>query len=162
MAQRPKATFRRRANPADPAFEIAGSPFYWLARTTARYELSMDSVLKRIGMDVPRWRVLMLLEEHSPASVSALAEHAIARLSTMTKLVLRMKGEGYVETRVSERDGRVTEVLLTQKGHDALDHVRIYAGRIFEQAFRDVDDGRIDDLNRLMQDILRNLDNRPD
>ena len=153
---------RRRANPDDPEFEIASSPFYWLARTTSRYELSMDAVLKRIGMDVPRWRVLMLLEEHSPASVSALADHAIARLSTMTKLVLRMKSEGYVETRVSEKDGRVTEVLLTQKGHDALDQVRVYAGRIFEQAFRDIDDEQIQGLNALMQHILRNLENRPD
>jgi hypothetical protein len=65
----------RRADPVDPDFKIASSPFYWLARVDGRYTLAMDAVLKRIGMDVPRWRILMLLTEHSPASVSELSEH---------------------------------------------------------------------------------------
>ena len=161
MANRPTQPSRQTANPTDPKFEIANSPFYWLARTTGRYVLTMDAVLKRIGMDVPRWRVLMLLTEHSPASVSELAEHSIIRLSTMTKIVLRMKADGYVETRVSEADGRVTEVLLTPHGLKAVEQVRAQAGRIFEQAFHDIDDSKMRTLNDTLKHVFSNLENRP-
>jgi DNA-binding MarR family transcriptional regulator len=161
MASRQTQPYHKKANPTDPTFEIASSPFYWLARTTGRYVLAMDAVLKRIGMDVPRWRVLMLLTEQSPASVSVLAEHAIIRLSTMTKIVLRMKADGYVETRVSEADGRVTEVLLTPHGLKAVEQVRAQAGRIFEQAFHDIDDTEMQALNETLKHIFDNLENRP-
>src|SRR3979411_316839 len=133
----------RRANPVDPQFQIAGSPFYWLARVDGRYALRMKAVLKRIGMVAPRWRVLMLLAEHSPASVSKLAEHAIIRMSTMTKIVHRMKAEGYVDTRVSATDGRVTEVLLMPKGRQAVKTVRARAGRIFQPAFHNSSDSQL-------------------
>jgi DNA-binding MarR family transcriptional regulator len=103
----------------------------------------------------------MLLTEHSPASVSELAEHAIIRLSTMTKIVLRMKADGYVETRVSEADGRVTEVLLTPHGLKAVEQVRAQAGRIFEQAFHDIDDSEMRALNETLRHIFGNLENRP-
>lgn len=158
MAERPKEFDRRRANPTDPAFEIAASPFYWLARTTGRYVLRMDVVLKRIGMDVPRWRVLMLLTQQSPSSVSELAEHAVIRLSTMTKIVLRMKVEGFVETRVSEYDGRVTEVLLTAEGSAKVEQIRTQAGRIYEQAFRDIGDVEMHKFNQTLMHIFTNLD----
>ena len=149
----------RRANPVDPQFEIAGSPFYWLARVDGRYALRMDAVLKPIGMDVPRWRVLMLLTEHSPASVSELAEHAIIRMSTMTKIVHRMKAEGYVDTRASAIDGRVTEVLLMPKGRQSVKQVRAQAGRIFQQAFYNLSDSQLSGLNDVLQQIFQNLEN---
>jgi DNA-binding MarR family transcriptional regulator len=161
MAEIRKTSHWRKANPVDPAFKIVNSPFYWLARVDGRYALSMDAVLKKVGMDVPRWRVLMLLTEHSPASVSELAEHAIIRLSTMTKIILRMKAEDYVETRPSVADGRVTEVLLTEKGRQAVEQVRTQAGRIFQQAFHDLDDPMIKTLNEVLQHIFHNLENTP-
>ena len=161
MTHSRKTAHWRKANPADPAFKIANSPFYWLARVHGRYALSMDAVLKRIGMDVPRWRILMLLTEHSPASISELAEHAIIRLSTMTKIVLRMRAEDYVETRPSTADGRVTEVLLTPKGRKAVEQVRAQAGRIFQQAFHDLDDRQIKGLNDVLQRLFHNLENTP-
>ena len=161
MADSRRTAHWRKANPADPAFTIASSPFYWLARVHGRYALGMDAVLKRIGMDVPRWRVLMLLAEQSPASVSELAEHAIIRLSTMTKIVLRMKAEDYVDTRASAVDGRVTEVLLTPKGRKAVDQVRAQAGRIFQQAFQGMDGDQVQSLNDVLQRLFHNLENTP-
>jgi MarR family transcriptional regulator, organic hydroperoxide resistance regulator len=159
MAAGRRTALRRKGNPVDPDFEIAGSPFYWLARVAGRYTLRMDAVLKPIGMDVPRWRVLMLLTEHSPASVSELAEHAIIRMSTMTKIVHRMKVDGYVDTRVSQTDGRVTEVLLLPKGRQSVKQVRAQAGRIFQQAFYDLSDSQLVGLNDVLRQIFHNLEN---
>jgi len=159
MTEGRKTAQWRRADPVDPDFKIASSPFYWLARVDGRYTLAMDAVLKRIGMDVPRWRILMLLTEHSPASVSDLSEHAVIRLSTMTKIILRMKTEGYVDSRPSAADGRVTEVLLMPKGQQTVKLVRAQAGRIFQQAFRDLSASQLAALNEVLQKIFHNLDN---
>jgi len=101
----------------------------------------------------------MLLTEHSPASVSELAEHAIIRMSTMTKIVHRMKAEGYIDTRASATDGRVTEVLLMPKGRQSVKQVRAQAGRIFQQAFYNLSDSQLTGLNDVLQQIFQNLEN---
>jgi DNA-binding MarR family transcriptional regulator len=159
MAARTKKD-RRRGNPVDPGFKIDDSPFYWLARVSGRYTLKMDVVLKRIGMDVPRWRILMLLSEHDASSVSELSEHAVIRLSTMTKIINRMKAAGYVDTKTSATDGRVTKVLLLGKGRLAVKQVRAQAGLIFEQAFRDLPDLQLEKLNDVLRKIFQNLENQ--
>jgi len=101
----------------------------------------------------------MLLTEHSPASVSELAEHAIIRMSTMTKIVHRMKADGYVDTRVSATDGRVTEVLLLPKGRQSVKQVRAQAGRVFQQAFYNLSDSQLVGLNEVLRQIFHNLEN---
>lgn len=148
----------RAADPADPSFSMLESPFYWLVRVTHRYSHSMDAILKRIGMDVPRWRVLMILTELEPASVSVLAEHGVIKLFTMTKTVQRLETEGLVKTRQRSSDARVTEVVLTEKGRDAVTRVRAQAGRIFRQAFDGVDADEMKALKHLLQRVSNNLD----
>lgn len=153
---------RTRADPASDSFRYEESPFYWLARVVGRYHRDMDVMLKRIGMDVPRWRVLMTLVERSPASVSELAEIGVTQLSTMTKTVQRLEAEGLVETRRREGDGRVTEVVLTGAGRAAVERVRRQASRVFHQAFDLLTDEELGRLNGMLRAIFRNLENIPD
>lgn len=61
-------------------------------------------------MDIPRWRILFILKENGESSISEISIHAIAKLSTITKIVYRMKADGLVETNTSASDGRVTQV----------------------------------------------------
>ena len=90
-----------RYNPASEDFHKEEFPFYWLARVHGRYTLSMEKLLKKIDLDIPRWRVLNILFENNEASISDISEHAIAKLSTVTKIVYRMKDDGLVDTRPS-------------------------------------------------------------
>ena len=77
----------------------------------------------------------------------------------MTKIVHRMKADGYVDTRVSATDGRVTEVLLLPKGRQSVKQVRAQAGRIFQQAFHDLSDSQLAGLNDVLRQIFQNLEN---
>jgi len=147
----------RRANPTDPAFSPETSPFFHLSRLMGLYHLRMDAHLKPIGMDVPRWRVINILSEHECATISRISDLAVIRVSTMTKLVYRMEGEGFVTTAVAPYDGRVTEVRLTQRGLEALELVRAKAGIIFERAFGNVDDAEISALIELTRKIYDNI-----
>jgi DNA-binding MarR family transcriptional regulator len=149
------------ADPAHPDFLLADSPLYWLARASGRYRLDMELALKPIGMDVPRWRVLAILSEHEPASVSELCEHAVIRLSTMTRIVQRLVEAGLVTTRPREDDGRVTEVRLTDAGREAAVLVRKQASRVFRQGFEGFSAKEVKVLNEMLKRLFDNFGAMP-
>ena len=149
------------ADPALPGFRLDASPLYWLARVAGRYRLDMDLVLKPIGMDVPRWRVLAILAEHEPASITELCDHAVIRLSTMTRIVQRLADGGLVTTRPRRADGRVTEVLLTAAGRDAAVGVHRQASRIFRQGFEGFAAADVAVLNAMLRRLFDNFGQPP-
>ena len=55
------ADAKLRGDPANPDFRVADWPFYLIARTARRYEMDMEAALRRIDMDVPSWRAMMLV-----------------------------------------------------------------------------------------------------
>lgn len=134
----------------DGDFTFRSWPFYWLAQADGRYLRHMEIALKAIALDVPRWRVLMSLHEEGCASVSEIAEHAISKLSTMTRIVQRMEADGLVKLRPRPSDARVTEVLLTAKGVAAGQQAWQAARRIYAHAFRDMSEKEIETLNTLL------------
>jgi MarR family transcriptional regulator, organic hydroperoxide resistance regulator len=150
-----------QADPANDAFRMEDWPFYWLARVSRGYAHDMDIVLKRVGMDVARWRVLMMLRQTRSASVSELAFHGVLKLSTMTKTVQRLEGDNLVKTATKPTDARVTEVFLTKAGEDACERVRKQAGRIYRQAFEGFSAKDINDLNMILRRIHENLETVP-
>ena len=75
-------------------FDAKEWPFFWLTHATGLYLHRLDNSLKRVGLDVPRWRVLMCVRPGDARSVSEIAELAIVKLPTMMKLIQRMEGEG--------------------------------------------------------------------
>jgi DNA-binding MarR family transcriptional regulator len=139
-------------------FHLQEWPFYWLTRASGRYLETLEAALKGDGLDVPRWRVLMSLHGRDCASVSEIAEQAIVKLPTMTKIVQRMQADGLVVCRPRETDGRVTEVLLTESGRRAQALAWSKAASIYEEAFRNISDREVQTLNRLMGKIFHNLD----
>lgn len=155
MASKRDALYR--ADPATSDFKLADSPLYWLARVAGRYRLDMEMVLKPIGMDVPRWRVLAILTEHEPASVTELCDHAVIRLSTMTRIVKRLADGGLVTTRPRESDARVTEVRLTDAGREAAVSVHSQASRIFHHGFEGFSAAQVATLNDMLQRLFRNF-----
>ncbi|HEX4179164.1 MAG TPA: MarR family winged helix-turn-helix transcriptional regulator [Caulobacteraceae bacterium] len=160
-ASETKTVARRRADPADPSFELDYSPFYWLSRVSGRYVLAMGATLRRVRMDVPRWRVLMILHEHDPASVSMIAELAVIKLSTMTRIVQRMQVEGLVSCSPRPSDARVTEVRLTPSGSAAMEQVRGQASLIFRHAFHDISDKEMLAFIDVLQRLFENLESPP-
>jgi MarR family transcriptional regulator, organic hydroperoxide resistance regulator len=109
-----------------------------------------------------RWRVLMILNEMNPASVSELADHAVIKLSTMTKTVIRMQADGLVITSSRKSDARVTEVSLTDAGRHAIGSVRRQASRVFLKAFHDFDAAEINRLNETLKRVFANLEDFPE
>lgn len=152
---------KRRGDPADEAFRLDESPFYWVNRVSGRYVQDMERRLKAVGMDMPGWRTLMILREQSPRSVSEIAELAAMRLSTMTRVVQRLANAGLVEVATSREDARRTEVRLAAKGREALGSVRAAASRVYRHGVGDLSPAEITQLVGLLGRLFANLATRP-
>ncbi|MBS0421709.1 MAG: MarR family transcriptional regulator [Proteobacteria bacterium] len=144
-------------DPAHPDFKVADWPFYLIARTARRYEMDMEEALRRIDMDVPSWRAIMLVHEQNPSSVSEIAERAVNRLSTMTRVVQRLEKRGLVKLDTRAADARVTDVFITPHGEEVVEQVRAVASRIYQSAFKDLSAVEVETLNNLLLRVFNSL-----
>jgi DNA-binding MarR family transcriptional regulator len=150
---------RHLGNPGTPAFQVDKYPFYLLNRAVSRYNALIDAKLRTIDIDVPSWRVLMILGEHAPRSVGQISETAVINLSTMMRIVQRMTQAGLVSCAPRPDDNRVTEVFLTKAGQKKLAAAR----KITAPVYLDLIDGFsardfetfIDLLGRLYSNLSR-------
>jgi DNA-binding MarR family transcriptional regulator len=145
------------AGPDDGFFQYSDWPFYWLTRVADRYLQHLEVALKAIGLDIPRWRVLMQLQGNNRPRISDIAEHAIVKLPTMTKILQRMEAEGLVISHVSKTDARVTEVMLTAQGRVARRKAWAEADRIYRCAFTDIKPEKIASLTAVLNQLFANL-----
>ena len=76
------------------------------------------------------WRVLADLERHGATRVSELAAAQRVAQPTMTSLLLRLAGEGWVERGSDPEDGRATLVTVTDEGVRALAEYRAGAAAL--------------------------------
>jgi len=143
--------------PGHDGFDLRKWPFYWLTQAYGGYIANLETTLKEIELDVPRWRVLMLLDGEQAQSTSFLATEAITKLSTMTKIIQRMQDDKLIETRQRKSDQRVTEVVLTGNGRRARVLARQQAEQIYERAFKDLSVKDMQHLNQLLTTLHTNL-----
>lgn len=133
-------------------------PFYWVSRVNARYVHALERRLKPLDLDMARWRVLMSLYEDEHLSVSEIADYAVIKLNTATKIVQRMIADGLVVTRVRPTDGRVTEVCLTPEGDHLRRLARKEADAVFSSSFLNITPDELAQLNGLLEKVFLQLD----
>lgn len=127
---------RDLGDPGTGAFQVDKYPFYLLNRLVSRYNVIIESRLKTIGIDIPYWRVLMILGQKMPRSVGQLSEAAVIPFSTMTRIVQRMAGAGLIACTPLESDNRVTEVALTREGESKLTEARTLTAPVYAQVIK--------------------------
>ena len=121
--------------PDHPDFLLDDYPLYNLNRTSATYIDAMTDSLKRYNMDQPSWRVLMLLGDKNPSSVGDLSRRSVTRISTITRVLIRMEKEGLIIRKPFPDDNRVIEVFITDKGKEILGELKILASKVYKKAF---------------------------
>jgi DNA-binding MarR family transcriptional regulator len=122
---------RELGDPGTPAFQVDKYPFYLLNRLVSRYNVVIEARLRTIGLDIPYWRVLMILGQKAPRSVGQIAAAAVIPVSTMTRIVQRMSGAGLIACTPLEADNRVIKVSLTQAGESKLAEARALTAPVY-------------------------------
>ncbi len=133
------------------------NPFYWIIRLESQHKTLMNRALRSIGLDVPSWLVLSILEDQSECSMSDLAAQASANLSTMTKTVYRLQEQGLVSTSTSLNDARVTNVRMTETGQAALRQSEEKTAHLVERGLQGFNLAQLKKLNLQLEKLLANL-----
>ncbi len=149
---------RSQGDPGTTAFQVDRYPFFLINRLASRYNATIEPRLRDIGLDIPNWRVLMILGEHAPRGVRDIAEAAVIPLSTMTRIVQRMAAAGLVTLTPSEADARVTMVALTATGESKLAEARQATSPIYQQVITGLSARDFDRLLTLLDRVYRNLE----
>lgn len=145
-------------DPGTSAFRVEKYPFFLLNRLVGRYNGVIDGRLREIGLDIPYWRVLMILGERSPRGVRDIAAAAVIPLSTMTRIIQRMTASGLVAAGPSAEDARVTEVSLTPAGDTKLIEAREATAPVYARIIRGFSPADFDKLLVLLNRLQTNLD----
>jgi DNA-binding MarR family transcriptional regulator len=94
---------------------------------------------------------------HGSTSISDISTHAIIKVSTMTRIIQRMKADGWVETNVHADDGRVKEVVLTPAGREKIIQIEQTTEKLFARSFKDLTQPQISRLNKTLRQLYQNL-----
>jgi len=144
-------------DPGTPAFQVEKYPFFLLNRLVGRYNGVIDARLRAIGLDIPYWRVLMILGERAPRGVQDIATAAVIPLSTMTRIIQRMEASDMVVAGASVEDARVTEVSLTAFGEVKLAEAREATAPVYARVIRGLSPRDFDKLITLLDRLHANL-----
>lgn len=141
------------ADPFDPAaagFTYHAYPFYFLSRASGRYNRAMERALKPLGLDQARWRVLVILAEDGPVSIGDIAEAAVYKASTLSRIISRMQGAGHVSVAPRATDSRVAEVSLTPAGRSLYARSLEAASRVYRRTREALSEDELKALSQLL------------
>lgn len=143
---------RPLGDPGSDDFHLDNYPFYLLNRLVSRYNIVIASELRKIEIDIPTWRVLMVLGEEEPQPIGRLAKLAVINISTMMRIVERMEKAGHIETLPSKTDARVTALVMTRLGRKKLAAARAITAPFYRRVIRGFS---ASDFRRLLQLLNR-------
>ncbi|GAA0210264.1 DNA-binding MarR family transcriptional regulator [Brevundimonas nasdae] len=153
MADDPRAL----GDPGSESFRVDSYPFYLLNRAVSRYNVIIEAQLRAIEIDIPTWRVLMVLGEESPRSIGQLSKTAVIHLSTMMRIIERMMKAGLVERAPDAQDGRVTNVILTDLGREKLAAARKLTAPLYRQVISGFSQNEFTRLLEMLNRLHANL-----
>lgn len=156
-AEHQESDNRRLGDPGSTAFQLDQYPFYLLNRAVSRYNVVIETRLRAIDLDIPNWRVLMVLGERAPRSIGQIAEACVINLSTMMRIIGRMRLAGLVTSNASPTDARVTEVFLTTLGTSKLDEARAKTAPIYQAVIQGFSARDFDQMIRHLGRLHDNL-----
>ncbi len=143
--------------PDHPDFILDDYPLYNLNRTSATYIERMSEALKEVNMDQPSWRVLMLLADKNPSTVGELSRRSVTKISTITRILMRMEKEGLVIRKPYSKDNRVIEVYILEGGQKTLSKIKQLANEVYKEAFVGISDNDMIMFTNMLMEIRENL-----
>lgn len=149
---------RPYGDPGSDAFRVEAYPFFQLNRAASRYNQVIEAELRAIGIDIPTWRVLMVLGEEQPLPIGHVSKMAVINISTMMRIVERMVKAGLIETQPSAQDARVTELLLTDLGAEKLAAARGVTSPVYKRLIKGLSASEFGRLLDLLGRLHGNLE----
>jgi DNA-binding MarR family transcriptional regulator len=127
-------------------------------RITSRIRIDFESKVKRHGIAVEQWRVLVCLLTRGAQRITTLAELTSIELPTMSYLLKRMARDKLVTRETAHGDARITVVSLTKHGRAMTLRLLPMVRQYEEIAFEGLQPSQIRVLKDQLRAILRIFD----
>jgi len=153
-----KKSTRRGATSEDQILELDQFLPYLFHLITAGLSNRFLGRLRPNGVTVQRWRVLMVVMNRGPRSMSELVKLTLIPQSALSRLVDQMERDRLVVRRLSDLDTRVVEVELTDHGRQMYWRLVPAAIAHAEAIVEDFDEQERKLLYSLLRRVLANLE----
>ena len=140
--------------PSTPPRFIDDYLSYLLARASQAVYREFERQVSAAGLASLEWRVLATLSDCDGMTVGELAREVLAKQPTLTKLVQRMAGAGWVTLGSDDADARRTRVVATRKGRDAVARLIRAAKRHEAEALASFSEREVATLKKILSALI--------
>lgn len=140
------------------AFKLNQSLGFHLNRAAARMRMALEDGLRAYGLTAPQWAVLQRLREEPDQSMAALGASLGFDKPTISGVVLRLRQKLLVTRGAADPDGRIVRVRLSSQGEQLVQALPPLAAQVNRRATRTLTAAQRQDLDRLLVQVLQNLE----
>lgn len=126
-----------------------------LALASHRISEEFHKEVRKAGLTVTEWRVLGSLIEGEGETVGELADLAVTKQPTLSKVLPRLESEGLVTLKTSRVDRRQTLVKITPKGARLISGLCDQAMEHQHRLLEKLDPDHADRLVDMLRDIIK-------
>lgn len=130
---------------------------YLIYRITGHLNRNLRRNLRRSGINLARWRVLAVLNDHGRLNISQIVAHTLLEQPTVSRVVDQLQREGLAVRESADGDSRFVQVRLTAEGEKAFETVYPIAVEHQQQALKGFKQHEIKTLMGLLERIQNNI-----
>lgn len=130
---------------------------YLIFRITGHLNRNLRKNLRRSGINLARWRVLAVLNDHGQLNISQIVQHTLLEQPTVSRVVDQLQREGLVVRQTGDEDSRFVQARLTAAGEKAFKEVYPVAIAHQQQALKGFKQQEINTLIGLLERIQNNI-----
>jgi DNA-binding MarR family transcriptional regulator len=130
---------------------------YLIFRITGHLNRNLRNNLRRSRINLARWRVLAVLNDHGRLNISQIVEHTLLEQPTVSRVVDQLQREGLAVRQTGDQDSRFVQVRLTAAGEKAFKEVYPIAIAHQQQALKGFKQREIKTLMGLLERIQNNI-----
>jgi DNA-binding MarR family transcriptional regulator len=105
-----------RTASGDNSLQLAEYPLFYMAHIVAESQRKIQEAIRPLKISPNEWRVIFLLHEHGPMSISDISEQGLIEISTLSRLLKPLEARGLLDRQRDEEDQRYRKVQLTDDG----------------------------------------------
>lgn len=135
--------------------------FLQLEHTFTQMKRRMDAEWARendLGINAMQARILVRLFEEGPQKASAIADKLQITAGAITGIADKLIDLQYLERERDVEDRRVVYLVLTEKGQQLVERLKVRRAAIMEMMFKGLSPDDVRELTRLFNQVIANMD----